>query len=121
MASEREQTQRRRRELREQLRALSVAPLMRGSLVERVRRCGRANCACAHDPRRRHGGLFLTVPLGGRTQAVHVRAEDEPTVRAAVMAYARLWDVINGLTACELADLRRQARERRRARGRRRP
>lgn len=121
MASERTQTQRRRRLLREELRALSVAPLMRGSLVERLRRCGRATCACAHDPGRRHGGLFLTVQLGGRTQALHVRPEDEPTVRAAITAYGRLWEVINGLTACELADLRRQVRERRRARTRRRP
>ncbi|MGH7897341.1 MAG: DUF6788 family protein [Candidatus Binatia bacterium] len=118
MTSDREQTQ--RRHLREQLRALSVEPLMRGSLVERLRCCGRANCACAHDPRRRHGGKFLTVQLGGRTQALHVRPEDEAKVRAALDAYTRLWDVINGLTACELSDLRREARERRRSRRRRR-
>jgi hypothetical protein len=37
-----------------------------------------------------------------------------------VAAYQRLWTLINALTACELADLRRQARERRRARQRRR-
>jgi hypothetical protein len=120
MPSDREQTERRRRHLREQLRALSFAPLMRGSLVERVRRCGRPNCACAHDPRRRHGGKFLTVQLGGRTHALHVRAEDEARMRAAIGAYTRLWTLINELTACELADLKRQARERRRARQRRR-
>ena len=119
MASERGQTQRRRRRLREQLRALSEAPLMRGSLVERRRRCGRPNCACAHDPGRRHGGKFLTVPLAGRTQALHVRPEDEAWVRAALAAYGRLWQIINALTVCELSDLRREARERRRARRRR--
>jgi hypothetical protein len=120
MASDRLQTQRRRRHLREQLRALSCEPLMRGSLVERLRRCGRPNCACARDPRRQHGGKFLTVQLGGRTQAVHVRREDEAKVRAGIEAYTRLWDLINGLTRCELSDLRREARERRRARRRRR-
>ena len=120
MASEREETQRRRRLLREQVRALSTQSLMRGSLVERVRRCGRANCACATDPRRQHGGMFLTVPLDGRTHALHVRPEDAPRVRAATGAYTRLWKLINELTACELADLRRAARERRRARRRRR-
>jgi hypothetical protein len=120
MASEREQTQRRRRLLREQVRELSTRALMRGSLVERVRRCGRANCACATDPRRRHAGKFLTVQLEGRTQALHVRPEDEPRVRAAIDAYTQLWKLINELTACELADLRREARERRRARRRRR-
>ena len=120
MASDRGQTARRRRRLREQLRALSDAPLMRGSLVERRRRCGRANCACAHDPGRRHGGKFLTVALAGRTQALHVRPQDEARVRAALGAYARLWELINALTVCELSDLRREARERRRARRRRR-
>lgn len=120
MPSERLQTQRRRRHLRQQLRALSFAPLMRGSLVERLRRCGRPNCACAHDPSKRHGGKFLTVQLDGRTHALHVRPEDEAKVRAALGAYSRLWKLINELTACELSDLRREVRERRRARQRRR-
>jgi hypothetical protein len=119
MASDRERTQRSRRTLREQLRGLSFAPLMRGSLVERLRRCGRPNCACAHDRSKRHGGKFLTVQLDGRTHAVHVRPQDEARVRAAIDAYTQLWGLINELTACELSDLKREARERRRARRRR--
>lgn len=119
MLSDRGQIERRRRRLREELRTLSEQPLMRGSVVERQRRCGRANCACARDPHARHRGTFLTVHLQGSTQAVHVRPEEEAAVRAAVAAYQRLWQLIDGLTACELADLRRQARERRRARERR--
>jgi hypothetical protein len=116
MASDREETQRRRRHLREQLRALSVEPLMRGSIVERLRRCGRPNCACARDPEARHGGKFLTVHLEGRTHAIHLRPEDEARVRQAITAYGRLWEIINALTAGELSDLRRAVRERRRAR-----
>ena len=120
MVSDRGQIERRRRRLREELRALSQQPLMRGSVVERQRRCGRANCACARDQRARHRGTFLTVHLEGATESVHLRADDEAGVRAAVAAYQQLWTVINALTACELAELRRQARERRRARRRRR-
>lgn len=119
MTSERERVEKRRRHLREQIRALTYHPLMRGSVVERRRRCGRSNCICARDPAARHGGKFLTVQLGGRTLAVHVRPDDEARVVAAVSAYGRLWTLINELTACEMADLRRQARERRRARQRR--
>ncbi|OGF20262.1 MAG: hypothetical protein A2V63_08440 [Candidatus Eisenbacteria bacterium RBG_19FT_COMBO_70_11] len=119
MISERGQIERRRRRLRAELRALSEQPLMRGSVVERRRRCGRANCACARDPGARHRGTFLTVHLQGATRAAHVRPEDEAAVRAAVAAYRRLWTVIDALTALELADLKRQARERRRARRRR--
>ena len=99
---------------------MSFEPLMRGSIVERLRRCGRSNCACARDPEARHGGKFLTVHLDGRTQALHLRPEDEPSVRQAISAYDRLWAIINALTACELGELRRQARERRRSRRRRR-
>ncbi len=120
MPSDRELTHRRRRDLRARLRALSLAPLMRGSLVERLRRCGRPNCACARDPRQRHGGKFLTVQLGGRTNALHVRPQDEPKVRLAIEAYAKLWEIINALTECELSDLRGEARERQRARRRKR-
>lgn len=116
MSTNRAQTQRRRLRLREEWRALSLESLMRGSLVERLRRCGRPNCACAHDPGKRHGGKFLTVQLHGRTHALHIRPEDEARVRAAIAAYTRLWDLINELTACELSDLKLEARERRRTR-----
>jgi hypothetical protein len=120
MSSDREDTQRQRRRLHEQLRALSFAPLMRGAIGQRLRRCGRPNCACAKDPAARHGGQYLAVHLDGRAQGVYLRPEDEEHVRQAVAAYQRLWEIINGLTACELSDLRRRARERRRSRRRRR-
>jgi hypothetical protein len=119
MASDRDKTQRRRRRLREALRALSFEPLMRGGIVERLRRCGRPNCACAKDPDARHGGKFFTVSLNGRTQAVHLRPDDEARVKQAIASYNRLWEIINGLTECELSDLRREVRERRRSRRRR--
>lgn len=93
---------------------------MRGSIVERVTKCGKPNCACAKDPDARHRGKVLTVSLEGRVQTLALRQEDETRVRAAIDAYESAWRVINGLTACELADLRRQVRERRRASKRRR-
>ena len=58
------------------------------------------------------------MQLGGRTNALHVRPEDEPKVRLAIGAYAKLWEIINALTECELSDLRREARARQRSRGR---
>ena len=93
---------------------------MRGSIVERVRRCGKANCACASDPKARHGGLYLSVHLDGTTQAVHLRPSDVPRVRTAIEQYERLWQALTELTGCELAELRRAASERRRGRARRR-
>ncbi|MBI5548033.1 MAG: hypothetical protein HY901_29485 [Deltaproteobacteria bacterium] len=90
--------------------------LMRGTLYERLRKCGRKTCACARDPKARHRSHFLSVFLDGRTRGMHVRPVDVERVRNAVAAYERLWEIVNGLTACEVADLRREARERQRAR-----
>jgi hypothetical protein len=118
VSSDRLDTQRQRRELHEQLRALSFAPLMRGTLYERLRKCGRKACACARDPEARHKSHFLSVFLDGRSRGFHVRPVDVERVRAATAAYERLWEIINGLTACEVADLRREARERQRSRQR---
>lgn len=119
MPSERHEIERRRHDLGQQLRALSVQPLMRGSIYERRRRCGRPRCACAKDPHALHPSKFLTVFLAGRTRGFHLRAEDEARAQQAIAAYDRLWTVVNALTACEVAELRRQIRERQRARKRR--
>lgn len=119
MASDKKESAQLRYQLQEQLRSLSFAPLMRGTIVDRLRQCGRPNCACARGRDAWHGGKFLTVSLGGRTQAVHLRPEDERATGEAIAAYSKLWDIINRLTACELAGLKRQARERRRLRQKR--
>ena len=92
---------------------------MRGSIVERRRRCGKANCACASDDKARHGGLYLSVHLDGATQAVPLRPSDVERVRDAIDRYQRLWETLTDLTRCELAELRRAASERRRGRARR--
>ena len=98
MASDREEIQRRLRHLHEQLRALSGEPLMRGSIVERLRRCVRPSRCTVR-----------TLPPC-RTHALHLRPEDEARVRQAIMAYGRVWEIINGLTAGELRELRRAGR-----------
>lgn len=120
MASERHEIERRRHELQHELHALSGAPLMRGSIYERRRRCGRASCACAKHPKARHASKFLTVFWAGRTRGFHLRADEEAQIEQAITAYNRLWEIVNELTACEVAELRRQVRERQRARKRRR-
>ncbi len=107
----------RRRELREQLRALSFEPLMRGSIVERVRVCGKPACGCARDRERRHRGMALSVHLEGRTRTFHLRPDDLDRVRRATGAYGRLWEIVNELTALELGLLRTEARKRRRRDG----
>jgi len=86
----------------------------------RVRRCGRPGCACASNPQARHPGQYLSVYVEGRTQVVHLRPADAPRVREAIAGYEELWATLTALTAVEVADLRRAARERQRGRRRRR-
>jgi hypothetical protein len=70
-AASRGQHRRRERLLR---RLPDLQKILRGSLVERYRRCGRANCHCARRGDPGHGpAYYLVVTIGpGRTAQVYV-------------------------------------------------
>jgi hypothetical protein len=89
----------RRQRLLDQLHELP--DLMRGSLYERERKCGRAACTCATGGPR-HKGLQLTVNIGGRTRTRYVRQE-RAVIEARIAAYRRLWKIVEELTALNLA------------------
>jgi len=45
-------------------------PMRRGSLSERTIKCSKPGCACAQDPKARHGPYFsLTRAVGGKTRS----------------------------------------------------
>src|SRR5437762_8615083 len=45
-------------------------PMRRGSLSERTIKCSKPNCACAQDPKTRHGPYYsLTQAVGGKTRS----------------------------------------------------
>jgi len=45
-------------------------PMRRGSLSERTMKCGKTGCACADDPKARHGPYFsLTQAVEGKTRS----------------------------------------------------
>lgn len=76
--------------------------LMRGIVYERQRKCGRRSCACATGGPR-HPGLQVNVTLGGKTRTRYVRQGERGQVEAWVAAYHRLWQVVEALTAVNLA------------------
>lgn len=46
----------------------SIGYITPGSLAPRLTRCGRPNCSCASDPKRRHGPYWhLTTTVEGKT------------------------------------------------------
>lgn len=90
----------RRSALLEELRR--TPNLMRGIVYERQRKCGRQSCACATGGPR-HPGLQVNVTLGGKTRTRYVRQGERAQVEALVAAYHRLWQVVEELTAVNLA------------------
>ena len=73
-----------------------AATAVQGGLSETTRTCGNPACACHQDPARRHGPhLYLTFRTpDGRSSALYVPREHEPTVRKAVESWAQLWETI---------------------------
>ncbi len=51
-------------------------PMRRGSLSERTIKCSKPACACAKDPKARHGPYYsLTHAVGGKTHSCFLNAE----------------------------------------------
>jgi hypothetical protein len=89
----------------------SLPNLMRGTVYERERKCGRATCTCATGGPR-HRGLQLNVTLGGRTRTRYVRRGERAQVEALVAAYRRWWRLVDELTEVNLALLHADSPER---------
>jgi len=71
--------------------------LMRGTVYERERKCGRASCTCATGGPR-HLGLQFNVTLGGRTRTRYVRRGERAEVEALVAGYHRLRALVDEIT-----------------------
>ena len=96
--------ERRRDALLARLRA--VPNLMRGSVYERPRKCGRATCGCATSEGPKHRTRQLTVTLGGMTHTRYVRVDEVAQVQALIAHYGELWAIVEELTAVNLELLR---------------
>ena len=92
---------RQRRALRE-LRDLLRSNVMRGTVVETARRCGKPHCACAKDETKRHPRQVVTVNLGGRTRTKHLDEAHAAVVAQATRNYRRLWHLLDELTEVNL-------------------
>ena len=62
-------------------------PMRRGSLAERTIKCSKPSCACAQDPKARHGPYYsLTQAVGGKTHSRFLTAEQAGVVRQQIDA-----------------------------------
>ena len=97
------------RELRRDLAQLQH--FCKGTVLQRMMKCGKAHCACASDPTKRHGPYFeLTYKANGKTVNVKVSPEAVPLYRAASQQYRKLKVLLNRLDKLSQTILRHQAK-----------
>lgn len=94
-----ERLRQRRDALLQELRG--VPNLMRGTLYEPERKCGRASCACATGGPR-HPTVRLNVTVEGRTRTRYVRQQERAALEAMLAAHSRLRALVNELTEVNL-------------------
>ena len=83
----------------------------KGTVLKRMMKCGKAGCACASDPDRRHGPYFeLTYKANGKTVNVKLSPEAAPLYKAASLQYRKLKTLLNRLEKLSLIVLRHQTK-----------
>jgi hypothetical protein len=87
------------------------ADIVRGSLVTRYRRCGKASCHCARGPG--HGPAhYLAVTLkAGKTEQILLSEEMLPVARQFLNNYKRWWAALEKVSAVNRRLLRLRAVE----------
>jgi hypothetical protein len=84
----------------------------KGTLLKRMMKCGKAQCACRQDPNKRHGPYFeWTYKAKGKTVNVKLTPEVMPMFRAASQQYRRLKSLLNRLERLSQTVLRHQAKQ----------
>src|SRR5262249_37690131 len=76
----------------------SLQEVVRGSVVERRLRCGKASCRCARG--RLHAATYLSVTFaGGRTEQISLPADLVPPARRWVSNYQAWWKAVEKVSA----------------------
>ncbi len=95
----------RRRSLLRQFPSLEC--LLRGSLIERYKRCGRPGCHCANGPG--HGPkCYLSISTRGAPQMDYVPNADLAETRQYLANFRKVREVLNEICAINAELLRRR-------------
>ena len=92
---------------------LQLEYFVKGTVLKRMMKCGRPQCACHHDPSRRHGPYFeWTYKANGKTVNVKLTAESALLYKAATRQQRKLRAILarlERLSRTALAGLAKQA------------
>ena len=70
----------------------------KGTVLKRMMKCGKPQCACRLDPAKRHGPYFeWTYKTKGKTVNTKLRSEQAPIYKAATRQYRTLKSLLNRL------------------------
>ena len=84
----------------------------KGTVLKRMMKCGKASCACASDPDKRHGPYFeLTYKAKGKTVNLKLSPEAAPLYKAASVQYRKLKTLLTRLEKLSQIILRFQAKQ----------
>ena len=82
----------------------------KGTVLKRMMKCGKAQCACATDASKRHGPYFeLTYKASGKTVNFKLSPEAAPLYLAAARQYRKLKTLLRRLDTLSKTILRQQA------------
>src|ERR1700684_2254242 len=77
------------RQARQEL--LQLDYFLKGTVLKRLMKCGRPQCACHSDPAKRHGPYFeWTYKVKGKTVNVKLNPQDAPFYKAATKQHRKL-------------------------------
>jgi hypothetical protein len=92
---------------------LQLDYFLKGTVLKRMMKCGRPQCACHRDPAKRHGPYFeWTYKVKGKTVNVKLSPQAAPSYKAATKQHRKLKIVLvrlERLSKTALAHLAKQA------------
>lgn len=88
-------------------RVPSLAQVLRGSFLIRVRRCGKPTCRCLRGAGHRTAYVSVTF-ADGSTQQISLPRALEPVARSWVGNYQRWWETLERISALNRELLRRR-------------
>ena len=88
-----------------------IESFCKGTVLKRMMKCGKAQCACASDATKRHGPYFeLTYKANRKTVNVKLSPQAAPLYRAAAQQYRKLKTLLKRLDTLSKTILRHQAK-----------
>lgn len=83
----------------------------KGTVLRRMMRCGKAQCACQKDPAKRHGPYFQwTYNAQGKTVTIKLTPETAPIYQAAARQYRKLKAALSRLEKVSATALNQHAK-----------